>query len=137
MFDKPINYTTEISHKKTIKEILVLLNDFDCQNITVNENQISFEMLKPERALVDIPVNYLGLLARLKKSNIPPKYKTETQAKNIIFRTLKNYIINQFEMLQNEAMQKQSAFFIHKIQAADNQTIEEKFIQLKNSNLLQ
>jgi hypothetical protein len=136
MLDKPINYTTEISHKKTIKEILILLNDFDCQNITVNENRISFEILKPESALIVIQVNYLGLLERLKKSDIPNKYKTEAQAKNIIFRTLKNYIINQFEMLQNEAMQPQSAFFIHKIQSSDNQTVDEKFIKLNNNKLL-
>lgn len=133
--DKPTNYTTEISYKKSIKEILILLNDFDCRNITVNENQISFEILKPESSFVLIKVNHQGLLERLKKANIPSKYKTEAQAKNIVFRTLKNYIINQFEMLQNEVMQPQSAFWIHKLQS-DNQTVEEKFIKINNAKLL-
>lgn len=134
--EKPINYTTEISYKKTIKEILILLNDFDCRNITVNENQISFELLKPESSFVIIQVNYKGLLERLKKANIPAKYKTETQAKNIVFRTLKNYIVSQFEMLQNEVMQPQSAFWIYKLQKADNQTLEEKFTNYNNLKLL-
>ncbi len=104
-----LNYTTKIDPFRTIAEIHACLVKYGAKNISVDyEGQLPAALtflaeINGEFVSFRLPSNHIGVLRAMKKDrDIPPRYKTEDQARRVAWRITKDWVEAQMAIVQAE-----------------------------------
>lgn len=104
-----LNYTTKIDPFKTIAEIQACLVKHGAKNISIDfEGQLPSALtfmaeIGSEFVSFRLPSNHGGVLRAMEKDrDIPPRYKTEDQARRVAWRISKDWVEAQMAIVQAE-----------------------------------
>ena len=111
------NYTTKISHEKTVMEILKVLAGVGATNIAIGYDHglpisITFCVKVGGKLLpFRLPANAKGIFERLKNdSKVPKNLKTEEQALRVVWRIIKDWVSAQVSLIEAEVVKLEEVF---------------------------
>lgn len=104
-----LNYTTKIDPFKTISEIQECLVKHGAKNISIDfDGQLPSALtflaeINGEFVSFRLPSNHSGVLRAMKRDGaIPPRYKTQEQARRVAWRITKDWVEAQMAIVQAE-----------------------------------
>lgn len=117
-----LNYTTSISHEKTISEIMKCLVRHGATKIVADyKGQVPVAItfcLSVKNSLIafSLPANYHGVLNAMKRDhNVPRRLLTDDQALKVSWRIVKNWVEAQMAIVEAELAQIEEVFLPYAI----------------------
>lgn len=117
-----LNYTTSISHEKTISEIMKCLVRHGATKIVADyKGQVPVAItfcLSVKNSLIafSLPANYNGVLNAMRRDhNVPRRLLTEEQALKVSWRIVKNWVEAQMAIVEAELAQIEEVFLPYAI----------------------